>query len=214
MFHKPLALQNFSIHVCDDHPLITSGLEQLFLESDFITDFSSSYTREGLFSFLKNNRVDLLLLDISLKGHNSMDDLPFILLTYPAIKVVLISTYDLMDIQLKAREAGAHGFISKSSNNNQLIDICKRVMEGVDFWNFDALTSFNLVQTKGLDIDLTVREVEIVKLLLRGYTNQKIANQLNISIHTVQTHRKNIKSKLQLEGASDLIAFANRFKLV
>jgi DNA-binding CsgD family transcriptional regulator len=70
------------------------------------------------------------------------------------------------------------------------------------------------VQTKGVDIDLTVREVEIVKLLLRGYTNQKIANQLSISIHTVQTHRKNIKSKLQLEGASDLIAFANRFKLV
>jgi two-component system nitrate/nitrite response regulator NarL len=207
-------LQNFSIHVCDDHPLITSGLEQIFIEIDFITDFTSSYSSEGLFSFLRNNKVDLLLLDISLKGQNSMDDLPFILLTYPAMKVVLISTYDLMDIQLKARDFGAHGFISKSSNNSHLIDICKRVMDGEDFWNIDALTSFNLVETKGLDIDLTVREVEIVKLLLKGNTNQKIANQLNISIHTVQTHRKNIKSKLQLEGVSDLITFANRFKLV
>jgi two-component system nitrate/nitrite response regulator NarL len=207
-------LQDFSIHICDDHPLITSGLEQVFALNSFITNFSSSYSRDGLFTFLRKNKVDLLLLDVSLKGHNSIEDIPILLDTYPALKVVLISTYDLMDVQLKAREAGAHGFISKSSDNVQLLDVCKRVMKGEDFWNFDSFTSYNLVNTPAIGNDLTVREVEIVKLLLRGNTNQKIANQLNISIHTVQTHRKNIKSKLQLEGASDLIAFANRFKLV
>ncbi len=207
-------MQDFSIHICDDHPLITSGLEQVFALNSFITNFSSSYSRDGLFTFLRKNKVDLLLLDVSLKGHNSIEDIPILLDTYPALKVVLISTYDLMDVQLKAREAGAHGFISKSSDNVQLLDVCKRVMKGEDFWNFDSFTSYNLVNTPAIGNDLTVREVEIVKLLLRGNTNQKIANQLNISIHTVQTHRKNIKSKLQLEGASDLIAFANRFKLV
>jgi DNA-binding NarL/FixJ family response regulator len=207
-------LQDFSIHICDDHPLITSGLEQVFALNSFITNFSSSYSRDGLFTFLRKNKVDLLLLDVSLKGHNSIEDIPILLDTYPALKVVLISTYDLMDVQLKAREAGAHGFISKSSDNVQLLDVCKRVMKGEDFWTFDSFTSYNLVNTPAIGNDLTVREVEIVKLLLRGNTNQKIANQLNISIHTVQTHRKNIKSKLQLEGASDLIAFANRFKLV
>lgn len=207
-------MQDFSIHICDDHPLITSGLEQVFALNSFITNFSSSYSRDGLFTFLRKNKVDLLLLDVSLKGHNSIEDIPILLDTYPALKVVLISTYDLMDVQLKAREAGAHGFISKSSDNVKLLDVCKRVMKGEDFWNFDSFTSYNLVNTPAIGNDLTVREVEIVKLLLRGNTNQKIANQLNISIHTVQTHRKNIKSKLQLEGASDLIAFANRFKLV
>lgn len=207
-------MQDFSIHICDDHPLITSGLEQVFALNSFITNFSSSYSRDGLFTFLRKNKVDLLLLDVSLKGHNSIEDIPILLDTYPALKVVLISTYDLMDVQLKAREAGAHGFISKSSDNVQLLDVCKRVMKGEDFWTFDSFTSYNLVNTPAIGNDLTVREVEIVKLLLRGNTNQKIANQLNISIHTVQTHRKNIKSKLQLEGASDLIAFANRFKLV
>ena len=207
-------MQDFSIHICDDHPLITSGLEQVFALNSFITNFSSSYSRDGLFTFLRKNKVDLLLLDVSLKGHNSIEDIPILLDTYPALKVVLISTYDLMDVQLRAREAGAHGFISKSSDNVQLLDVCKRVMKGEDFWTFDSFTSYNLVNTPAIGNDLTVREVEIVKLLLRGNTNQKIANQLNISIHTVQTHRKNIKSKLQLEGASDLIAFANRFKLV
>ena len=207
-------MQDFSIHICDDHPLITSGLEQVFAQNSFITNFSSSFSMEGLFTFLRKNKVDLLLLDVSLKGHNSIEDIPILLDTYPALKVVLISTYDLMDVQLKAREAGAHGFISKSSDNVQLLDVCKRVMKGEDFWTFDSFTSYNLVNIPAIGNDLTVREVEIVKLLLRGNTNQKIANQLNISIHTVQTHRKNIKSKLQLEGASDLIAFANRFKLV
>lgn len=207
-------MQDFSIHICDDHPLITSGLEQVFAQNSFITNFSSSFSMEGLFTFLRKNKIDLLLLDVSLKGHNSIEDIPILLDTYPALKVVLISTYDLMDVQLKAREAGAHGFISKSSDNVQLLDVCKRVMKGEDFWTFDSFTSYNLVNTPAIGNDLTVREVEIVKLLLRGNTNQKIANQLNISIHTVQTHRKNIKSKLQLEGASDLIAFANRFKLV
>ena len=207
-------MQDFSIHICDDHPLITSGLEQVFAQNSFITNYSSSFSREGLFTFLRKNKIDLLLLDVSLKGHNSIEDIPILLDTYPALKVVLISTYDLMDVQLKAREAGAHGFISKSSDNVQLLDVCKRVMKGEDFWTFDSFTSYNLVNTPAIGNDLTVREVEIVKLLLRGNTNQKIANQLNISIHTVQTHRKNIKSKLQLEGASDLIAFANRFKLV
>lgn len=207
-------MQNFSIHICDDHPLIASGLEQVFAQSSLVTNFSSSFSREGLFTYLSTNKVDLLLLDISLKGYNSIEDIPGLLDIYPVLKIVLISTYDLMDIQLKAREAGAHGFISKSTDNIQLLDVCTRVMKGQDFWNFDSFTSYNLVNTPEIGNDLTVREVEIVKLLLRGNTNQKIANQLNISIHTVQTHRKNIKSKLQLEGASDLIAFANRFKLV
>ena len=202
-------MQSFTIHICDDHPLITSGLEQVLMGTDFVKTYSCSHSKEELFIFLKNNSVDLLLLDISLKGYNILDDLSFIIFSYPKLKVVFLSNYDLMDVQLKARELGAHGFISKSYNNINLIDICKKVLLGEDFWSFDSLTSIK----NDTNFELTAREVEIVKLLLKGYTNQKIANVLFISIHTVQTHRKNIKSKLKLDGTSDLIAFSNRFKL-
>jgi DNA-binding NarL/FixJ family response regulator len=204
-------MQSYIIHICDDHPLITSGLEQVLMETDFVKAYSCSHSKEELFLFLKNNSVDLLLLDISLKGYNILDDLSFIIFNYPKLKVVFLSNYDLMDIQSKARELGAHGFISKSSNNINLIDICKKVLLGEDFWSFDCLTSIK--NDTNTNFELTAREVEIVKLLLNGYTNQKIANTLFISIHTVQTHRKNIKSKLKLDGTSDLISFSNRFKL-
>jgi DNA-binding NarL/FixJ family response regulator len=201
-----------SIHICDDHALITFGVSLILKELDFVETLSLSHTKEELFKVLSKQHIDLLLLDLSVHGINMLDELPLLKEKYPTLKIILLTSYASIDVQREALQKKVNGFLSKDTSNEHIIEACRSVLKGENYW----LSEKTLLQVEKTDrvIDLTPREKEILKLLVKGYTNQKIADALVLSIHTVQTHRKNLKSKLQLEGVSDLVSFAYHYKLV
>lgn len=204
--------KSYSIHICDDHALITSGVSMILQDLDFINSLSVSHSKNDLFTILSKENIDLLLLDLSVQGTNMLDELNALKGQFPDLKIMLLTSYATIDVQREALQKNVNGFLSKDTSNDYIVEACRSVLRGENYW----LSEKSLLQVEKTDrvIDLTPREKEILKLLVKGYTNQKIADELVLSIHTVQTHRKNLKSKLQLEGVSDLVSFAYHYKLV
>jgi DNA-binding NarL/FixJ family response regulator len=146
-------------------------------------------------------------LDISFRGVSVFDVLQSIQEAYPYLKIVLLTNYELSDVLIEARKFNVHGLIGKSASFEELKEACITVLSGKAYWGKMQISELTLNE-------LTSREREILHLLVQGNTNQQISEELSISIYTVQTHRKNIKSKLQVEGVADLIAVVNHYRLV
>jgi DNA-binding NarL/FixJ family response regulator len=126
---------------------------------------------------------------------------------FPDLKILLLTNYELSDVILEARKFQVDGLIGKSATLEELRSACLSVLNGGDYWGKFQLSQ-EMIQ------EITPREREIMRLLINGKTNQQIAEELSISIYTVQTHRKNIKAKLHVEGVADLIAVVNHYRLV
>jgi two-component system, NarL family, nitrate/nitrite response regulator NarL len=206
--------ETYTIHICDDHALITSGLSQILQEAAFVNRVFISNSKDELLYSLSKKPVDLLVLDISIHGLNMLDEVCEIQEKFPALKIILLTSYASIDVQREAMAKKINGFLSKDSSNQHILYACQEVLKGNQFWLSERSIAFKDSNSLINPEELTPREKEILKLLVKGYTNQKIADSLIISIHTVQTHRKNIKSKLQLEGVSDLISYAHHHKLI
>jgi DNA-binding NarL/FixJ family response regulator len=202
-----LMLDTYSLHLCDDHPVLAISLSEMLKQESFVRTISVSHDFVGLKVELSNASIDLLLLDISFKGENAFDFLEEIKASYPNLKILLLTNYELSDIHLEARKFQVEGLIGKSASLEELKTACKTVLNGGEYWGKYQLSS-EIIK------DITPREREIMLLLVQGKTNQQISDALSISILTVQTHRKNIKAKLQLENITDLISVVNHFRLL
>jgi len=200
-------MKTYALHLCDDHPILAISLAEKLQCEQFVQSTSVSHSIDELKEFLASNKVDLLLLDISFKGDSVFDVLQSIQESYPGLKIVLLTNYELSDVLIEARKFNVHGLIGKSVSFEELKVACITVLSGKAYWGKMQISELTLNE-------LTSREREILKLLVQGNTNQQISEELSISIYTVQTHRKNIKSKLQVEGVADLIAIVNRYRLV
>lgn len=196
------------IHVCDDHELITESISYLLKSIDFVEKVTYSNSKSQLFSFIKNNTVDVLILDINVSGDNMLINLPFIRKTRPETRVVILTTYDSSEFVKESIKKGAQGFVSKNTSKDELIFCFKQVLEGKRYVSRENRKEFVFKDNFELLNQLTDREIEVLKCLTKGYTNKRIADELNISVLTVQTHRKNMYSKLNLRGVNELVSFA------
>jgi DNA-binding NarL/FixJ family response regulator len=200
-------MKTYSLHLCDDHPILTCSLAELLGKEPFVQSVSVSNHIDELMSALETSSIDLLLLDVSFKGVTVFEFLGKIKSAFPEVKILLFTNYELSDVILEARKFQVEGLIGKSTTLEELRSACLSVLNGSDYWGKFQLSQ-EMIQ------EITPREREILHLLVQGNTNQQISEELSISIYTVQTHRKNIKSKLQVEGVSDLIAIVNHYRLV
>ncbi|HET8858725.1 response regulator transcription factor [Marivirga sp.] len=203
------------ILLADDHHLVRSGIK-IFLESEeeFEVIGEAKNGNEAI-TKAKELKPDVVLLDISMPDKNGLEAAPEILNTPSSPKVIMLSMY--LDEQYinSCMEAGVHGYIHKGADKDELINGVKKVMEGISFYSKDVrdvmvnnyITSLKkkkqqLAQPK---INLTKRELEIVKLIMKGYTSNQIAEELFISNRTVDTHRANLMQKLDVKNSIELI---------
>jgi DNA-binding NarL/FixJ family response regulator len=200
-------MKKYSLHLCDDHPILACSLAELLSKEPFVQSVSVSQHFDELMSALDTSFIDLLLLDISFKGVTVFEFLGKIKSTFTDVKILMLTNYELSDVILEARKFQVEGLIGKSATMEELRSACWHVLNGGEYWGKFQLSQ-EMIQ------EITPREREIMRLLVNGKTNQQIAEELSISIFTVQTHRKNIKSKLQVEGVADLIAAVNHYRLV
>jgi len=203
------------ILLADDHQLVRNGIK-IFLESE--EDFEViGEAKDGNEAIEKSKELnpDIILLDISMPGKSGLEAAPEILSASNDPKIVMLSMY--LDEQYinSCMEAGVHGYIHKGADKEELINGVKKVMDGVSFYSKDVrdvmvnnyITSLKkkkqlLAQPK---INLTKRELEVVKLIMKGYTSHQIAEELFISSRTVDTHRANLMQKLDVKNSIELI---------
>jgi DNA-binding NarL/FixJ family response regulator len=163
----------------------------------------------------KDFKPDLVLLDISMPGKNGLEAAPEILSASNKPKIIMLSMY--LDEQYinSCMEAGVHGYIHKGADKEELINGVKKVMEGSSFYskdvrdvmvnNYISSLKKKKLQLAQPEIKLTKRELEVIKLIMKGYTSNQIAEELFISNRTVDTHRANLMQKLDVKNSIELI---------
>ena len=203
--------EKIRIMLADDHPLFIEGLSMMLRrEPDFELCGIANNGREVL-EMLPTTKPDLILLDINMPKMNGLETIKYIRQSYPSVKIVMLSGYFDEALIKEAKIKGANGYLLKSSQRDELIHTIKMVYSGALFatpqHDQPAPGEF-LVNDKFLaQFNLTKRERELIQLIKNGMTNQDIAQNLHLSVYTVETHRKNIMQKLKLNSPGALMKF-------
>jgi two-component system response regulator NreC len=206
------------ILLADDHTIIRSGLKLLLEQQpDFKVIAEAKDGREAV-QLATAHRPNVAVLDIGMPQLNGIEAARQILAAAPETRVVILSMHSDEGYVLRALKAGARAYILKNSAELDLIRAIRMVNEGKSF--FSPVISKMLledyirqVQEKSVEDSydlLTTREREVLQLLAEGKSNKDVAAILNLSLHTVETHRGNILQKLNLHGMPELILYAVR----
>ncbi|MBK8685519.1 MAG: response regulator transcription factor [Bacteroidetes bacterium] len=192
--------------IIDDHPMVLTGLSAIL---ETIADFELKgkfLSAETALEYLTGQKVDLLISDIHLPGINGIELCKQVLLKYPDIKVVIMSTFEDRSYIRDMIENGAHGYMSKSISADELKSILYRVMDGEMCFQIPGTGLTQASQQH--DIILTRREKEILSCIAQGFTNKELADRLFVSQHTIDSHRKNLLMKFKVQNTAALIAQA------
>ncbi|SHH69657.1 two component transcriptional regulator, LuxR family [Anaerosphaera aminiphila DSM 21120] len=179
------------ILIFDDHTLFGQSMVKLLNEYSFM-EISFCNTEKELFKSLRDKIIDILLLDINLKDRarkNGIELVKDLLIIYPDLKIIILSSYDLPIYKKTAFEYGAKGFLNKSMDVDELVDSIKKVYQSEFIAKFEAPIEA-----------LTNREIEVIKALSTGKKRELIAKDLYISERTLYNHINNIYEKFGVDN--------------
>lgn len=194
--------------IVDDHRLFNDGLKALLIKELFITQIYQLYDSREVLNHLQLYTVDVVLLDFNMPYSNGLEITTKILLNFPNQRIIILSMYaDFSQIE-QFKKAGAKGYLLKTVDIAELSDAIQNVNKG-EFHFPKKIKSNNHNEDDFLKrFRLTQREFEVIQLIKAGNSTNEMANKLNLSTHTVITHRKNIHLKLNIQNERELIRFA------
>jgi two-component system, NarL family, response regulator NreC len=208
--------KKIKILIVDDHAIMRDGLRALLSAQPDIEVVSEAVNGDEAIAKSQELHPDLVLMDITMPGMNGLEATRQIKKLYPNVKVLALTMHESDDYFFKTLDAGASGYFIKGGSTSELISAVRTVCQG-DVFLYPTmakklLTDYLQRQRTGTERvipdGLTNREMEIIKLVAEGRTNQEIANSLVLSVTTVQTHRANIMSKLGLHSRTELVKYA------
>lgn len=211
-------MKKIRILLADDHKLIRSGLRLLVEQQPDLTVVGEANDGREAVSLANSLKPDVAVMDIGMANLNGIEAALQITQAQPEVAVVMLSMHSDESYVLRALKAGAKGYLLKDSAESDLIRAVHAVTDGKSFFS-PAVSKVLLddyvrkLKRSGAEDAydlLTPREREILQLVAEGKSNKDVANLLNLSVYTVETHRSNIMEKLRLKGIPELILFAVR----
>lgn len=196
--------------IVDDHPLMREGLVMRISRQPDLEVCGEAAGEEEALALLERTAPNLALIDISLKSGHGIELVKQIKSRHPQIKMLVVSGFGESLYAERALRAGALGYLNKQESNEKLLEAIRTVLAGKRF--ISAALAQRLVgqalgdadQTKSTIDQLSNRELEVFRLIGEGLTTGMIAERLFISPHTIDTHRENIKRKLNIPNAGEL----------
>lgn len=205
------------ILIVDDHPMMREGLAQLIEhEPDLCSAGQASDAAQAL-KTIAEGRPDLVILDISLPDKSGLELIKDIHALFPALPVLVLSMHDESLYADRVLRAGGRGYIMKQEGGKKLMEAIRSVLSGKIYvserMSAKILELFSGQRAKAHSPveQLTDREFEVFQHVGRGQGTRQIAERLHLSIKTVEVHRANIKKKLELRTATDLVRYAVRW---
>jgi DNA-binding NarL/FixJ family response regulator len=194
------------IFIVDDHPVVAEGLRKLIIDSGAADVIGIAETGKACLDFLRWEKPDIIFLDINLPDASGIDLCKEIKSKYQTIKILALTSYNEKSIIKKMIENGADGYLLKNSDAYDITEGIKEVTLGNKY--FAAEVDSILKKEEPTEILLTKREKEVLILIADGMTNNEIAEKLFISSLTVDSHRKNLITKLNARNTASLIKIA------
>jgi DNA-binding NarL/FixJ family response regulator len=202
----------------EDHVVLRQGIKALFADEPDVEVVGEAGDGRTALQCVSELRPDVVLMDISMPGLNGIEATRQIRQDYPEIRVVVLSMHSNEEYVFQVLRAGASGYVLKQSDSSEVLTAIRAALAGGSFLSppisravIDDYVRRAEARGQGQDLDLlTPREREVLQLLAEGLSNREIAQKLNISIKTVETHRGNMMSKLGVEGKTELVKYALR----
>jgi DNA-binding NarL/FixJ family response regulator len=206
-------MKKLHLLLCDDHNLVSEGIAVMLQSEDYYEIQIVTSGRHAL-QQIQNQQVDVLILDISMPGMSGLDVLDALTEGEIPQNVLMLTMHDQVKYIKKAIEKGAKGYVLKSTSKEMLIDAIQKVAKGENFYD-PRLTTILLNDSEEKStkkqselVKLTPREIDILKLIAQNKKTKEIADILFISVNTVQSHKKNLYSKLNIHSVSELVTYA------
>jgi DNA-binding NarL/FixJ family response regulator len=201
------------IFIVDDHPLVLEGLKSLLADSEEVTLVGTAMNAFDAIAFLKNHKVDIAFLDINLPDISGIDLCKKIKDEFPDIKCLALSTFTERSYISRMIQNGAMGYLLKSSSKEEIFDAIRQVTAGGYYMNVNLTETSKTEKEKAIPY-LTRREVEVLKLIAEGLTNPQIADKIFVSTLTINSHRKSLLMKFEVNNTASLIKLASDFEML
>ncbi len=204
--------------IADDHTLVRKGLKQILLDTKDIERADEAKDGKETIAKVSKKDYDLVLLDISLPGRSGIDVLKQIKISKPGLPVLILSMHPEEQYAVRSLKAGAAGYLTKESAPNELIDAIRKIASGGKY--ITTSLAEKLADEIGHDLEkplhenLSDREYQVMCLIASGKTVKQIADDLNLSVKTISTHRARILRKMNMENNAQLTHYAIKNGLV
>ncbi len=205
----------YKIYLVDDHPIVRKGISQVINQEDDLSVCGTADNADDTLRDVERLGPDLVIVDISLEGISGIDIIKGLKSRYPSLATMVLSMHDESIYAERALRAGARGYIMKKEASEKIVGAIRQVLEGKIYLSgemasrlIEKFASTDQMEN-GSPIDLlTNRELEIFRMIGRGFKPRDMARELNLSIKTVETYRDHIKKKLNLSTAAELTRYA------
>lgn len=206
------------IAIVDDHQIIIDGLVALLNKHPLLNILITANDGKQMLELLKTNEVDILLTDVMMPGMNGMQLAKAVKERFPAIKIIALSMSGQGDIvEEMINDADIAGYILKQTNAEELANAIIKINNGGIYFQAEVLAQLSIqanIKKNISDAHITQREKQLIVLIEKEFTNRDIAAKLCISIHTVETHRKNIFKKTGTNNILSLVKWAYEHKIL
>ena len=192
--------------IVDDHPLVRHGLRARLSLVPYLHVVDEAASGDDALELAATEEIDLMLLDVGMRGMNGIELASELRVRHPAIKVVMLSMYDNREYVLSAVRAGARGYVLKESPTEDVVSAIDAVWAGGTY--FCKQVARTVMTNNARAPQLTGREHEVLLLLAHGSSNKIVAKELGISVRTAETHRLSLRRKLGVDSASELLKIA------
>jgi len=209
-------VKNKKILLVDDHPIIRQGIKQVVESTGELKVINEASSADGAISCINKENPDIAIIDIQLEGNaNGIDLVKSIKERFPDVLTLILSMHEESIYAERAIRSGARGYIMKEVAPKKIIDAIRTVLSGEIYISeiqskkiIDKLVHGSL-DTEGISIDnFSNREIEIFQLIGNGFSTKEIAKKLNLSKYTVESHKRNIRTKMNLKDSSDVTKHA------
>jgi len=198
--------------IVDDHAVVRAGLRLLLdAQDDLEAAGEAGSAREAVFK-ARELQPDVILMDVTMPDGSGLDAIPELLHEHPETKILMLSMQDDPQYVRQAFASGASGYVLKEAADTEVVSAVREVARGGRYVHPELgarLVAADSAERKRAEEDpLSDREREVLRMLALGHTNQEIAQELFISVRTVETHRAHVMQKLRLTSRAELVRYA------
>lgn len=208
------AVQTSRVLIVDDHPVVRLGIRQMIASEPSLEVCGEADSVESALRAVRTSECDLVLVDLSLGSTSGLELIKQLHEEHPQLPILVLSMHDESLFAQRALRAGARGYLQKHEAIEGLIAAIRQVLSGKVFVS-DTVAQQVLAGLRGTAptptdqlATLTDREIQVLERVGRGSSTAEIARDLGVSVKTIETYRSNIKAKLNLKSALDLVRYA------
>ncbi|MGZ4045326.1 MAG: response regulator transcription factor [Bacteroidia bacterium] len=207
--------QPIKISIVEDHPLMRKGIKSMLEDYPELVFFSEAGNgQDFIYSLKKESLPDVVILDLEMPVMDGIQTAEYLKNFYPEIKVLVLSMHDDESFVMHMASIGVRGYLSKDGNGDEIIMAIQSVVNNGFYFNdlinpktLERLLDHKLISPLFANADLSPREKEVICLLCNEHMNKEIADKLNISKRTVETHRDNIMQKIGAKNLAGIVLY-------